>query len=112
MNTPPGQDCEAGRRWHSTFSEKSPNYPPTATASVKHNLMPLDYLRKIQHAEFPLRVDDHKEIDCVAVLLAAGLVAASISKPVSRPALDDLAEYAIVDGITVLGRVALSRKRE
>jgi hypothetical protein len=74
--------------------------------------MPLDYLRKIQHTEFPLRVEDAKEIDCVAVLLAAGMVAASISKPSSRSQPDATPEFAIVERITPLGRVELARKRE
>jgi hypothetical protein len=74
--------------------------------------MPLDYLRKIQHAELPLRVEDPKEIDCVAVLLAAGMVAAFISKPSSRTQPDPPIELAIVEGITALGRAELARRRE
>lgn len=69
--------------------------------------MPLDYLRKIEHAGLPLLVDDRSEINSIAVLVAAGMVEA-----VLPPALtdDDAAEGrlpAVVKLITPRGRAEL-----
>lgn len=72
--------------------------------------MPLDYLRKIQDAKFPLKVEEPREVDCVAVLIAAKLVEGTISSPADRDASDPDAEFAIVERITVLGRAELARK--
>lgn len=69
--------------------------------------MPMDYLRRIEAATFPLRVEDSTDINNVAVLKAAGLVEAELEDaPSSDPASR---EVAVVQRITPLGRVTLER---
>jgi hypothetical protein len=40
--------------------------------------MPMDFLRRIEHASFPLAIEDENDINCVAVLAAAKLVEAHV----------------------------------
>jgi hypothetical protein len=73
---------------------------------AKKARMPLDYLRKIEHAGLPLLVDDRSEINSIAVLVAAGMVEA-VLPPVST---DENAEGrlpAVVKLITPRGRAEL-----
>lgn len=71
--------------------------------------MPLDYLRSIRNAAFPLTVEDPQEVNCVAVLLAAKLVEGSISVQSNRAA-PQADEIAVIERITLLGHVELARK--
>jgi hypothetical protein len=69
--------------------------------------MPSDYLQKIQRAEFPLRIQDPGDIACVAELLSAGLVDASLE--LSSGAGGKPAKLAVVKRITPLGWFDLMR---
>ncbi|KQX31956.1 hypothetical protein ASD05_27880 [Variovorax sp. Root434] len=70
--------------------------------------MPMDYLRKIEKADFPLRVEEANDINNVVVLKAAGFVEAEMENvPSSDPA--ERFEVAVVRRITPLGRAALER---
>lgn len=66
--------------------------------------MPLDYLRTIEKASFPLPVDDQHAMRCLDVLKAADLVEATIHE-------DAEGHYAsaVVLRITHQGRAALER---
>jgi len=44
--------------------------------------LPRDYLDKIEHAAFPLRVEEPYDIGCIHVLRAAGLVEAAVTPSV------------------------------
>lgn len=68
--------------------------------------MPLDYLRKIKDAAFPLEVTDESEIRNVAVLAAAGFIEAALPPP----AQGTCGQTATVLRITPLGSAELSRK--
>ena len=70
--------------------------------------MPRDYLQQIEHAAFPLRVEEPSAIGCIHVLRAAGMVEAAIT-PSREPGKDY--ELAIVHRITVKGRDELERMR-
>jgi len=64
--------------------------------------MPMDYLRRIEDAAFPLTVRDEADINCSAVLLAAGYIVAEIP-----PYGTDLP--AVIWSITALGRTELRK---
>ncbi|RQO56591.1 hypothetical protein DBV14_10815 [Variovorax sp. KBW07] len=68
--------------------------------------MPMDFLRRIENASFPLAVTDTTDIHNVAVLAAAELIEA-----VLPPATEDAADNkpAIVLRITPMGRSELKR---
>lgn len=68
--------------------------------------MPRDYLKKIEHAAFPMQVEDAYEIRCLYVLQAANLVDVDI---VSTRAVGWATERATVRGITPMGRAELAR---
>lgn len=68
--------------------------------------MPMDFLRKIERAKFPLAVEDFKDVNNVTVLKAAGLVEADLVEAV--PGDPDTC-CAIVLRITAEGRAALDR---
>lgn len=70
--------------------------------------MPRDCLKKIEHAAFPLRVEEPYDIGCIHVLRAAGMVEAAVT-PSSEPGKDF--ELAIVHRITGKGREELERMR-
>lgn len=68
--------------------------------------MPLDYLRSaIDCRPLPVHVDDEHGLQCIRVLLAAGLIEATVT-PADIPGVDRSAE---VHAITTQGRVALAR---
>ena len=73
--------------------------------------MPLDYLRKIARAEFPLIVADQREINCVAILKAAGLIEASIPMPSKDQPAGSEQGPAIVTRITPQGWEELAKPR-
>jgi len=70
--------------------------------------MPRDYLKTIEHAAFPLRVEDSYAIGCIHVLRAAALLEAGVT-PSAEPGKDF--EMAIVHRITAKGRDELERMR-
>lgn len=74
--------------------------------------MPMDYLRSIENAEFPIQVQDPKQINNLAVLKAAGLVRAEFVRPEQRIPGSELIEVATVLGITAVGRKALTEDRK
>ncbi|MGO4396340.1 hypothetical protein AB4Z46_33840 [Variovorax sp. M-6] len=73
--------------------------------------MPMDYLRRIENAEFPLSVTDINEIGYVAILKAAGLVEAAVPLPYRDPDGTTVQAPAIVAEITQKGREELARLR-
>lgn len=81
---------------------------PTQTADHKR-IEPLDYLRSIKGATFPLRVDDHEEINCIEALKLAGFVDAAISAALMSKGNGHPQELAVVKRITPLGRARLAR---
>lgn len=62
--------------------------------------MPMELLREIADGELPLSVTDEGVIDKLRVLVAAGMVTASMPEP-------GTAGEAVVIGITGLGRATL-----
>lgn len=70
--------------------------------------MPLDFLRKVQHAQLPLSVPDSHGIQCLAVLKAAGYVKAAIPKPSKGRDTYGHQEPALLLQITDRGRKALN----
>ena len=73
--------------------------------------MPMDYLKRIEKADFPLRVEAAKDINNVAVLSAAGFVEAEILKPIPNDP-GATGEVAYVFAITPLGRQKLAEFQE
>lgn len=68
--------------------------------------MPLDFLRRIEDATFPLAVLDEGDIQCAAVLAAAELIEANLPEPG-----DTAKRSALILRITPLGRAELARLR-
>jgi len=71
----------------------------------------LAYLRSIEGASFPLRVENHDEINCIEALKQAGFVDATISPALTWKDSTEPRELAIVRRITPLGRAQLKRQR-
>jgi hypothetical protein len=67
--------------------------------------MPMDFLRRIEKAEFPLPVEDFADVNSVAVLKAAGLVEAELVEAVAG---DPDTCCAVVIRITPEGNAALA----
>ncbi|MDM0010600.1 hypothetical protein QTI51_37750 [Variovorax sp. J22G73] len=67
--------------------------------------MPMDFLRRIERAEFPLTVERFADVNNVAVLRAAGLVEAELVEAVEG---DPDTTCAIVLRITPEGHAALA----
>lgn len=72
--------------------------------------MPLDFLRKIEHAEFPLTVTDDSEIADLEILKGACLVIAAIPPRAGGSAHGEQ-RRAVVLQITQDGRSLLARHR-
>lgn len=70
--------------------------------------MPRTYLKSIEHAAFPLRVEDQEAIGRIHRLRAAGLVEAGITPSTQS---DRGYELAVVHRITLKGREELDRMR-
>jgi hypothetical protein len=83
---------------------------PRQPADMK-GIEPLDYLRRIKDASFPLRVEDHEEINCIEALKLAGFVDAAISAALMWKGSDHPQELAIVKRITPLGRARLAGRK-
>jgi hypothetical protein len=67
--------------------------------------MPMDFLRKIEKADFPLTVEEFADVNCVAVLRAAGLVEAEMVEAAEG---DPDTACAVVLRITPKGHAALA----
>ena len=73
--------------------------------------MPMDYLRKIEKAEFPLRVEAFNDINNVLVLQAAGLI--EVELPTANgEGFAQSPRVAVVLRITPVGRVTLERQKD
>lgn len=68
-------------------------------------MMPMDFLRRIEDAEFPLAVEDFKDVNNAAVLKAAGLIEAELVEAVDG---DPDTCCALIKRITPEGRAALA----
>jgi hypothetical protein len=73
--------------------------------------MPLDFLRRIEDASFPLAVKAEGDIRCAAVLAAAEFVEA-VLPPSGSEGEGDGKRVAVILRITPLGRSELSRVRD
>lgn len=71
--------------------------------------MPMDFLRRIEDASFPLAMRSESEIQCAAVLAAAELVEVVLPPSGSEGAGKRI---AVILRITPLGRAELNRLRE
>jgi hypothetical protein len=71
--------------------------------------MPMDFLKRIEDASFPLAVKSETDIRCSAVLAAAELVEA-VLPPSGSEGTDK--RVAVILRITPLGRAELNRLRE
>lgn len=69
--------------------------------------MPMDFLRRIEDASFPLAVHQQADIECAAVLAAAELVEANLPDP-----SDFTARGGVILRITPMGRAELKKLRE
>lgn len=69
--------------------------------------MPMNFLRRIENASFPLAIYEKSDIECAAVLAAAELVEANLPDPG-----DATGRSGVVLRITPLGRAELKRFRE
>jgi hypothetical protein len=69
--------------------------------------MPMNFLRRIEHASFPLAVHDETDIQCAAVLAAAELIEVSLPKTSDETGLS-----GVILRITPIGRAALNRDRQ
>jgi len=67
--------------------------------------MPIDLLRKIEHADFPLTITDSRDVADVEILTAACLLIAAFSRSSSESSL------AVVVRITPEGQALLERHR-
>lgn len=68
--------------------------------------MPMNFLRRIEDASFPLAIHEEADIQCAAVLVAAGLIEANLPGP------DNTAgRGGVILRITPQGRAELNRTR-
>lgn len=74
--------------------------------SCEEFAMPMDFLRRIEEASFPLAILDEADIQCAAVLLAANFIEANPPEPGDR-----MRPSAMIFRITPLGRAELARLR-
>jgi len=68
--------------------------------------MPMNFLRRIEEASFPLAIHEEADIQCAAVLSAAGLVEANLPGPNNTEG-----RGGIILRITPEGRAELKRTR-
>jgi hypothetical protein len=69
--------------------------------------MPMDFLRRIEQASFPLEIHEEADVHNAAVLAAAQLIEAVLPPPSSDPGN----RGAVIVRITPLGRRELDRLR-
>jgi hypothetical protein len=98
------------RKRGAKISRASAPQPPQPPARPK-GPDALAYLHRIAGASFPLRVDNHDEINCIETLKQAGFVDAAISPAFTWKDSSEPQELAIVRRITPLGRAQLKRGR-
>jgi len=68
--------------------------------------MPMDFLRRIEEASFPLAIHEEADIQRAAVLVAAQLIEANLPEPGKGDA-----RGAVILRITPSGRAELARLR-
>ncbi|MET3395990.1 hypothetical protein [Variovorax atrisoli] len=68
--------------------------------------MPMDFLRRIEEASFPLAIHEEADIQRAAVLVAAQLIEANLPEPGKGEG-----RGAVILRITPMGRAELSRLR-
>jgi len=69
--------------------------------------MPMNFLVRIEDASFPLPIHEEADVQCAAVLAAAGLIEASLPDPEA-----EAGHPGLILRITALGRAELSRMRD
>lgn len=69
--------------------------------------MPMDFLRRIEDASFPLSVHEESDIQCAAVLAAAGLIEANLPEQGKVPG-----RSGVILRNTSKGRAELNRLRD
>ncbi len=69
--------------------------------------MSMEFLRRIEDASFPLAIHERADIECAAVLVAAGLLEASLPEPG-----DSSGRSGLILRITPTGRAELNKPRE
>lgn len=69
--------------------------------------MPMDFLRRIEEASFPLAIHDEADVQRAAVLAAAKLIDANLPEPG-----EGTGRSGVILRITPLGRAELSRLRQ
>lgn len=69
--------------------------------------MPMDFLRRIEDASFPLAIHEQADVECAAVLAAAELVEVDLPAP-----SNSTRRSGVILRITPLGRSALKGPRE
>ena len=69
--------------------------------------MPMNFLRRIEHASLPLAIHEEADIQCAAVLVAAGLVEANLPGPDNTEG-----RGGVILRITPLGCAELKRTRD
>ena len=69
--------------------------------------MPMNFLRRIEDASFPLAIHEEADIQCAAVLVAAGLVEANLPDPANAGG-----RGGVILRITPRGRAELNRTRD
>ncbi|MEZ2299274.1 hypothetical protein [Variovorax sp. RCC_210] len=70
-------------------------------------VVPLNFLRRIEHASFPLAISEEADIQCAAVLAAAELIEAGLPDPGSS-----MGAGGVILRITPMGRAELKRVDE
>ena len=66
--------------------------------------MPMNFLRRIEDASFPLAIHEQADIQCAAVLVAAGLIEANLPGPDGTAG-----RGGVILRITPQGRAELNR---
>lgn len=70
--------------------------------------MPMDFLARIQHEQFPLTIADPDQINSAAVLRAAGMIEADV--PAAQPTdSQPMQKPAVIVAITALGQHELQK---
>jgi hypothetical protein len=68
--------------------------------------MPMNFLRRIEDASYPLAIHEEADIQCAAVLVAAGLIEANLPGPDGTAG-----RGGVILRITPQGRAELNRTR-
>lgn len=65
--------------WQHYMPFQAKRAPSTRVAVAQNMHMSRDYLQQIEHAAFPLQVEEPSAIGCIYVLRAAGMVEAAVT---------------------------------